>query len=100
MIERLEVELFGQPVGTLAISGPLRSPEAWTFAYRRDYLQSGAPALSVTMPLREAPWVGAVARNWLDRKSTRLNSQSLMRISYAVFCFKKKITHITAKTTY
>src|SRR3546814_4305298 len=64
MIERLEVELFGQPVGTLAISGPLRSPEAWTFAYRRDYLQSGAPALSVTMPLREAPWVGAVARNW------------------------------------
>src|SRR3546814_10343010 len=26
----------------------------------------------------------------LDRKSTRLNSQSLMRISYAVFCLKKK----------
>src|SRR3546814_9294804 len=25
-----------------------------------------------------------------DRKSTRLNSQSLMRISYAVFCLKKK----------
>src|SRR3546814_20709536 len=64
MIERLEVELFGQPVGALAISGPLRSPEDWTFAYRRDYLQSGAPALSVTMPMREAHWVGAVARNW------------------------------------
>src|SRR3546814_8691931 len=26
-----------------------------------------------------------------DRKSTRLNSQSLMRNSYAVFCLKKKI---------
>src|SRR3546814_9744867 len=26
----------------------------------------------------------------IDRKSTRLNSQSLMRISYAVFCLKKK----------
>src|SRR3546814_2971490 len=26
----------------------------------------------------------------LDRKSTRLNSQSLMRISYAVFCLQKK----------
>src|SRR3546814_5911214 len=26
----------------------------------------------------------------VDRKSTRLNSQSLMRISYAVFCLKKK----------
>src|SRR3546814_4611388 len=25
-----------------------------------------------------------------DRKSTRLNSRSLMRISYAVFCLKKK----------
>src|SRR3546814_9112164 len=25
-----------------------------------------------------------------DRQSTRLNSQSLMRISYAVFCLKKK----------
>src|SRR3546814_7917431 len=25
-----------------------------------------------------------------DRKSTRLNSQSLMRISYAVLCLKKK----------
>src|SRR3546814_4620561 len=25
-----------------------------------------------------------------DRKSTRLNSTSLMRISYAVFCLKKK----------
>src|SRR3546814_4918522 len=29
----------------------------------------------------------------LDRKSTRLNSQSLMRISYAVFCLKKKKTN-------
>src|SRR3546814_2207853 len=27
-----------------------------------------------------------------DRKSTRLNLQSLMRISYAVFCLKKKNT--------
>src|SRR3546814_3493570 len=26
----------------------------------------------------------------VDRKSTRLNSRSLMRISYAVFCLKKK----------
>ncbi|MEO6228230.1 MAG: type II toxin-antitoxin system HipA family toxin [Thermomonas sp.] len=64
MIGQLEVELFGQPVGTLAIFGALRSPEDWTFAYRVDYLKSGAPALSVTMPLREEPWLGAVARNW------------------------------------
>ena len=64
MIERLEVELFGQPAGELAISGPLRSPEDWTFTYREDYLRAGAPAISVTLPLREAPWAGAVARNW------------------------------------
>src|SRR3546814_7285727 len=86
MIERLEVELFGQPVGALAISGPLRSPEDWTFAYRRDYLQSGAPALSVTMPLREAPWVRS------EEHTSEL--QSLMRISYAVFCLKKKTYQI------
>src|SRR3546814_4745025 len=30
------------------------------------------------------------ARRARDRKSTRLNSSSLMRISYAVFCLKKK----------
>src|SRR3546814_3298353 len=35
-----------------------------------------------------AEW--CVSGNALDRKSTRLNSQSLMRISYAVFCLKKK----------
>ena len=64
MIERLEVELFGQAAGTLEISGPLRSPEDWTFTYHREYIRAGAPALSVTMPLREDPWVGAVARNW------------------------------------
>src|SRR3546814_5272004 len=29
-----------------------------------------------------------------DRKSTRLNSQSLMRISYAVFCLKKKTSSL------
>src|SRR3546814_9258131 len=36
-----------------------------------------------------------------DRKSTRLNSRSLMRISYAVFCLKKTIEEqqITHKTT-
>src|SRR3546814_5656584 len=30
-----------------------------------------------------------VQRVGIDRKSTRLNSQSLMRISYAVFCLKQ-----------
>src|ERR1022692_4799208 len=33
----------------------------------------------------------------LDRKSTRLNSSHLV-ISYAVFCMKKKISHISKKS--
>src|SRR3546814_4595271 len=33
----------------------------------------------------------------LDRKSTRLNLQSLMRSSYAVFCLKKKKKYNTQK---
>src|SRR3546814_4940574 len=35
----------------------------------------------------------------VDRKSTRLNSQSLMRISYAVFCLKKKKKNKLKPTT-
>lgn len=65
MSERLQVWLFEQLAGTLELSGPLRSPEDWAFTYHQDYLQSDTPvALSVTLPLREAPHAGAVARNW------------------------------------
>jgi serine/threonine-protein kinase HipA len=65
MTTRLHVTLFGARVGELAISGPLRSPEDWSFAYDAGYLASAAPvALSVSLPLRAAPHVGAVARNW------------------------------------
>lgn len=65
MNNRLEVELFGQPVGEIAVSGPLRSPEDWTFAYLPDYLASAVPvALSVALPLRQEPYVGAPVRNW------------------------------------
>src|SRR3546814_8740203 len=34
-----------------------------------------------------------------DRKSTRLKLQSLMRISYAVFCLKKKKRQVDETTT-
>src|SRR3546814_8158905 len=36
---------------------------------------------------------------FLDRKSTRSELQSLMRISYAVFCLKKKKQHIKQTNT-
>src|SRR3989442_10644461 len=42
---------------------------------------------------------GAKVLRTLDRKSTRLNS-SHVRISYAVFCLKKKKSMLLAKTCY
>src|SRR3546814_7557641 len=39
---------------------------------------------------RERKFSALAIRQALDRKSTRLKLQSLMRISYAVFCLKKK----------
>src|SRR2546430_10596927 len=51
------------------------------------------PAVPADSP---APGTDAYA-NWLDRKSTRLNS-SHSQISYAVFCLKKKkITNIRSQ---
>src|SRR5690625_6667805 len=44
---------------------------------------------SLALAALVAPVVNEVARGWLDRKSTRLNS-SHVAISYAVFCLKKK----------
>src|SRR3546814_8669968 len=38
-------------------------------------------------------WQSHIIFNLIDRKSTRLN-QSLMRISYAVFCWKKKTQQV------
>src|SRR3546814_5750026 len=68
-------------------------------------------------PIRRRPGAGSRLRQlgaksrsgaengWPDRKSTRLNSRSLMRISYAVFCLNKKTTvrrfqHEITNTTY
>src|SRR3546814_7946699 len=56
---------LGRQAGELAITGTLHSPEDWTFAYHDDYLASDKPvALSVALPLRAAPYAGAVVRNW------------------------------------
>ena len=84
MTDQLEVALFGRPAGTLAITGALRSPEDWVFAYHQDYLRSGGVPLSVTMPLRADPWMGAVARNWfcnlLPEGSVRQAVEERLRI--------------------
>jgi serine/threonine-protein kinase HipA len=65
MTDTLHVRLFDRHVGTLTIAGDIRAPEDWLFTYDADYLQSPQPiALSVSLPLRAEPFVGAIARNW------------------------------------
>ncbi len=65
MSDRLAVELFGHAIGEVAIAGSLRSPEDWSFAYDPKHLVSNHPfALSVALPLRDAPYRGAIVRNW------------------------------------
>ncbi|MBA2238416.1 MAG: type II toxin-antitoxin system HipA family toxin, partial [Lysobacter sp.] len=65
MSDRMQVELFGQLLGEVAIVGSLRSPEDWGFAYSPGYLASAAPvSLSVGLPLRAEPYAGALVRNW------------------------------------
>src|SRR3546814_6418016 len=49
----------------------------------------------VLMPGVDRAWVKSLwtpVVRWTDRKSTRLKLQSLMRLSYAVFCLKKQHT--------
>lgn len=61
---RLPVRLHGLPTGALAI-GADRTPEDWRFTYDVRYAGTpGAMPLSVSLPVREAPWAGAVVRNW------------------------------------
>src|SRR3989442_7240214 len=65
---------------------------------RRRYHCLGALLITRSRPLR-LPETRSPARSALqtDRKSTRLNS-SHVRISYAVFCLKKKNTGITSQS--
>src|SRR5262245_63008693 len=84
-----------------------RPPRSTLFPYTTLFRSSG-PALAALMEgeaaVSEFDAVDKRARDYLDRKSTRLNSSHL-GISYAVFCLKKKkkrnnkrITQYTQKT--
>lgn len=65
MTDRLQVSLFDHPVGELSMQGPVRAPEDWRFAYAPQYVhRARAVGLSVSLPVRDAPYEGAVARNW------------------------------------
>src|SRR3984885_15992118 len=61
-----------------------------------DALPISSRLLSPTGPTRSSPvraWRSMTRPAMRDRKSTRLNS-SHVRISYAVFCLKKKKRHV------
>jgi serine/threonine-protein kinase HipA len=63
MSQTLTVRLHGRPLGTLEMVGSLRSPEGWRFTYL-DGLEAQMGCLSLSMPIRSAPYEGAVVRNW------------------------------------
>src|SRR3546814_5599675 len=61
---------------------------------------AGLQGLLVTAsPWRDWTVRAGLFRSLIDRKSTRLNSSPLMRISYAVFCLKKKKKKKTQHST-
>lgn len=64
MTDRADVRLFGRRAGSVWLEGEAVIPESWRFAYTADYVESAAPALSVSLPLREPTFEGAVAHNW------------------------------------
>src|SRR3546814_10828302 len=76
---------YASCAGFVPAPGAVR-PERWR-GVRCGAMGSGEGAMA-----KRAGGAVAVARGQggLDRKSTRLELQSLMRISYAVFCLKKK----------
>src|SRR3546814_1111610 len=74
--------------------GPLQVNSFWV---PRLAALTGRSVQDIRFWLINDPCFNVQAARWiflsglsLDRKSTRLKLQSLMRISYAVFCLKKK----------
>lgn len=81
----LPISLFGRLAGEIAIAGPLRSPEDWSFSYAPAYLESPvAIPLSVSLPLRPEPFAGAIVRNWfcnlLPEGGVRLAIEARLRL--------------------
>src|SRR3989442_2148973 len=89
----------------LGVQEGLRGERKATNVLANGFAPMAAAAISLTMPAgfpkiirgrsRRRPW----GRIRSDRKSTRLNS-SHVRISYAVFCLKKKKNHRSRRDEY
>src|SRR3546814_1646385 len=79
---------------------PARQPPvaaaAWPPVARRDAAAEGASSSAGGTP-RGSHWYGAV--RWARSEERTSELQSLMRISYAVFCLKhKQLTHMISIT--
>src|SRR3546814_2159072 len=94
------------PYTTLFRADPLGAPVPTTFRMRAG-LRDGAGVVAADQAARAlgraacaAPGAAA-GHSRRPRRSEEHTSelQSLMRISYAVFCLKKKNTHTVARTT-
>src|SRR3546814_6249804 len=100
---------IGDKVGSLVISYSSSKPSIRQIICFRDSLRVARRSNPAPATFGEMPEDHAIVSNQIsvqsrsvrfsvrrlrryarDRKSTRLNLQSLMRISYAVFCLKKK----------
>ena len=67
-MSHLDIYLYGEIAGQLSIAPEGKSviPEDWRFQYLTAYVAQGQPALSVSLPVQSAPFVGAAACNWFS----------------------------------
>src|SRR5690554_8157944 len=78
-----DLYLFGQALRILCFVYAIFELEPWSNSrFSREFL--------ILLVYNESESLWGKQFHWADRKSTRLNS-SHVRISYAVFCLKKKI---------
>src|SRR3546814_5530143 len=79
-----------QPLVDAALQVEVRQPEGDAELARETALSDMIPRLDDVQHQPGRFGLLIAVRGKGDRKSTRLNLQSLMRISYAVFCLTKK----------
>src|SRR3546814_8084640 len=81
--------------------GPLKY--SWTQGWSRFSISDSGPTATTFLSASTATRsqiAYRVSRSWVMRSEEHTSElQSLMRISYAVFCLKKKTKHNTTKTT-
>jgi serine/threonine-protein kinase HipA len=65
-LTQLTVAMDGVEVGLLELHGQERSPDQWRFTYLRSLEQQKRLSVSMTMPIREAPYEGALVHNWFE----------------------------------